>query len=160
MRNKTISIAIIGMILLSCFAGLSMGENHQITITSQAPIADAGLNQTGKGLITFNGSGPSDPDGAIINYTWNFTYDGNPIELYNVTPTFDFNLTGVYIVMLNITDNNGNYSYDNVTITISFQSPIAYAGFDKSGFRGVHIMDGSYSFDPDGIITNYKWTFN
>jgi len=129
-----------------------------INITWLPPVADAGPNQAGKRIITFDGSGSSDGDGWIVNYTWNFTY-GGPQTLWGVSPSFDFNATGVYIVMLNVTDNDGLYVYDNVTITITILSPVANAGPDQAGLRGTYDFDGSGSSDADGTITNYTWTF-
>jgi len=130
-----------------------------VNITWLTPVADAGPNQSGKRLITFDGSGSSDGDGTIVNYTWNFTYNSGPEIIWGVGPSFDFNISGVYVVMLNVTDNDGLYGYDNVTITITITPPISNAGPYQTGLRGTYDFDGSASTDPDGTITNYTWTF-
>jgi len=130
-----------------------------VNITFEAPIADAGPDQNTKRLVTFDGSLSDDTDGTVENYTWTFTYDGSPVELWEVNPSFDFNMTGMYEVMLTVTDNDGLMGYDNVTITIDVSPPIADAGIDQGTLKGTYWLDGSLSDDSDGSITNYTWTF-
>jgi len=129
-----------------------------VNTTNQPPIANAGPDQDTKRNVTFDGSGSSDEIG-IVNYTWNFTYDSSSVELWGINPYFDFNISGVYIVMLNVTDGDGASGFDNVTITISFDLPIADAGPDQGILKSIYWLDGSGSDDLDGTIENYTWTF-
>lgn len=131
-----------------------------LQIVPQFPIANAGLNQTGKRILSLDGSSSTDPDGTIVNYTWNFTYGGSPIYLYGVNPSFDFNISGVYIIMLNVTDDDGLNGYDNVTITVTIQPPNAVALHSPGGtLKGTRHVVGTSSSDPDGLIINYTWNF-
>ena len=70
-----------------------------------------------RGNHTLNGSKSYKFLGLITNYTWTFTDIGTQ-TLYDETPTYNFTHKGDFIIMLNITDGLGNYSYDNVTITV------------------------------------------
>ncbi len=60
----------------------------------------AGVN-TG---ITFNASSSYDPDGSIVNYTWDFG-DGTTAE--GKVVTHSYSVSGIYMVTLTVTDNNG-----------------------------------------------------
>ena len=86
---------------------------------SDPPVADAGPDQTESGGVTvqFDGSGSSD-DVGVVSYTWTFTYDGGPVTLTGVDPTFVFWVVGVYDVILTVVDGDGQSDTDTVQITI------------------------------------------
>jgi PKD repeat protein len=86
---------------------------------SDPPVANAGPDQTESGGLTvqFDGSGSSD-DVGIVSYTWTFTYDGGPVTLTGVSPTFVFWVVGVYDVTLTVVDGDGQSDTDTVQITI------------------------------------------
>lgn len=54
--------------------------------------------------ITFNASSSYDPDGSIVNYTWDFG-DGTTAE--GKVVTHSYSVSGIYRVTLTVTDNNG-----------------------------------------------------
>jgi len=59
---------------------------------------------TGKS-ITFSGSNSYDSDGIITNYTWNF---GDGKEGYGEITTHKYSETGSYLIILTVTDNDGD----------------------------------------------------
>jgi PKD repeat protein len=61
--------------------------------------------------VTFNSNGSYDPDGTIINYTWNFG-DGNKSYLKN--PVHSYAEPGNHTVTLKVTDDN---NLSNITTT-------------------------------------------
>lgn len=67
--------------------------------------------------LTFDASGSADPDGQIMDYTWNFG-DGVIQSGLLVTPTHNYKQPGVYTTTLTITDNQGliNSTHQPVTI--------------------------------------------
>jgi len=92
-------------------------------VVNQAPVADAGEDMvTDEGLlVTFDGSGSYDPDGAIDLYIWNCTSheavlsDGGTPHPYFVPEE-----PGVYTFTLVVIDNEGARSdEDEVVLTVS-----------------------------------------
>ncbi len=83
------------------------------------PIANAGSNKTiPQGVIvTFDASDSSDGN-RIDNYSWIFSYDGEEIILYGMNSTFKFEVTGIYLVALEVTDPSNNLAIDMIWITI------------------------------------------
>ena len=152
-------------------------ETTQFDVTcvapNQPPVADAGEDQTlqdpdGSGFmdVTLDGSGSTDPDGTITNYSW--TVDGDQIAAGQM-PRTAF-LVGEHEVVLTVTDNDGASDTDIVMIVVEAfvgnQSPVADAGdnqtvtdADNSGSEDV-TLDGTGSMDPDGTIATYSWSEN
>jgi ABC-type transport system substrate-binding protein/PKD repeat protein len=134
-----------------------------ITVASinEAPVADAGANQTVAvgDTVTFDGSGSSD-DVDVVNYTWTFTYDGAEMTLYGEAPTFVFLIAGSYEVTLTVMDDGDLSDTDTMTVTVSEnQAPVADAGSDQTVTVGDTVtFDGSGSSD-DVLVVNYTWTF-
>lgn len=86
-------------------------------VINQPPVADAGPDDTvdEDTVYIFNGTGSYDPDGSIVNYTWDFGdgefgYVENPAHIY-IDP-------GYYEVNLTVRDDSGANSSDTVNITV------------------------------------------
>ncbi len=84
---------------------------------NQPPVADAGPDDSvdEDTAYLFNGTGSYDPDGTIVNYTWDFKdgefgYVENPVHIY-IDP-------GYYEVNLTVRDDDGATSSDTVNITV------------------------------------------
>ena len=132
-----------------------------ILVDDISPIADSGPDQTvEKGsTVTFDGSGSYDLS-RIRNYTWNFSFKGNPHTLYGVSPTHTFNSYGSCQVTLNATDPSGNWDIDIMNVTLAdITPPSADAGPDMTVDQGDTVaFDGAGSSDNVGIV-NYTWNF-
>ncbi len=126
------------------------------------PIADADGPYAGVvgETITFDGSPSHDPDGNIVNYTWDF---GDGAVGYGVSPTHVYTVAGDYTVVLTVMDNFGATDSDTTVVTVTGEPntpPIANAGGPYHGLtHQVITFDGSLSYDPDGNIVNYTWEF-
>ncbi len=100
--------------------GLSDYDTVTVTVAeNQGPTADAGADDTitvGSTFV-FDGSGSSD-DVLVVNYTWTFEYDGEPVTLYGEAPSFDFDEVGTYEVTLTVEDAEGLTDTDTVVITV------------------------------------------
>lgn len=69
------------------------------------------VNQT----ILFNASSSIDPDRVIISYTWDF---GDGATETGKTPTHSYNKSGIYTVILTVTDNTGKTYSKTFIVTI------------------------------------------
>ncbi len=137
-------------------------------VVNEPPVADAGTAQTVTvgDEVTFDGSGSSDSDGTIDNYTWLFTYDAAPEEVYGETATFTFDIVGTYPVTLTVTDDDGDIDTAEMTVTVedvvppTNDPPVADAGTAQTVTVGDEVtFAGSGSTDSDGTIADYTWTF-
>lgn len=141
-------------------SGLTDTSTTWVNITNADPTADAGIDITGKRLITFDGSGTTDVDGTIAEYKWTFSDDGTPVTIYGIAPTYDFNISQSPItVTLTVTDDEGGTDTDTMIVTLVFVYPIADAGANQGTNKGEYTFDGSGSYDPDGSIVDWTWTF-
>ena len=113
-----------------------------VTLANQAPIANAGSNQTNiaaGATVTLDGSASSDPDGTIASYAWSQT-SGTTVVLSNTTiagPTFTapstLNAQNLQFRLI-VTDNNGATHSDTVDIGVNARpprGPRANAGSDQ-----------------------------
>jgi len=84
------------------------------------PIADAGneIALESGGTAEFNGSGSYD-DATIVNYIWEIDVEGRRYLLYGENPGFTFNVTGLFIVNLTVTDSEGNKGFGQVNVRVT-----------------------------------------
>jgi len=111
--------------------------------------------------VTFSGSGSSDPDGTISNYSWSFG-DGSGANGMVVDHTYTS--AGQYTAVLTVTDNEGATDTATVVITVAAaanQAPTADISAVPVNSASLLTMsfDASGSSDPDGSIVNYDWNF-
>lgn len=111
--------------------------------------------------ITFDASDSYDPDGTIDFYRWNFGDDTS--EILSIYPTHTYDKLGVFTVTLTVIDNDGTSAVDSTVVEIGesiLKDPVANAGGSYSGKVGGSVpFDGSNSYDEDGTIESYNWSF-
>ena len=146
----------------------SVPDSITITSNNVAPVANAGLDQSGQApgsLITLNGSASSDANGDALTYSWSLTTKpaGSAAILANptsVSPTFTVDRAGDYVVQLIVNDGTENSVPDSVIINTSNVAPVANAGTDQLGLTPGSIpLDGNGSSDANGDPLTYAWTF-
>ena len=133
--------------------------------TSDAPVADAGPNQfiPLTATVDFDGSTSTD-DFSIENYTWSFTYDGTTVNLYGVSPSYDFDIAGVYNVTLTVTDEHDNTDTDIVAILVYSSSNVEEEVPDEDEETGggggnlVFILIAQFTYDVDGNTVSFTDT--
>ena len=137
---------------------------------NQAPHAECGgpySGEVGK-TIYFYSTGTYDPDGDPLSYKWSF---GDGSTATGTSPGHKYSSPGTYTVKLTVTDPDGLSASDTTTCTVvepeqepppppPNQSPVADVGGPYSGKVGQKIyFSGAGSYDPDGRIVGYKWSF-
>jgi len=133
------------------------------------PQADAGADQNvdEKTLVTLDGSGSEDPDGAYLYYWWQQLSAGTTVTLSDPTinkPTFIAPAVGTngerLEFELTVTDSDGFEHSDSVFVDINnvLLPPVAEAGPDHVFPPGIKVtLDGTNSYDPDGTIASVLW---
>lgn len=66
-------------------------------------------------MCTFDGSGSSDADGSIIRYDWEF---GDGTTASGITAGHTYGVPGTYIVILTVTDDDGDTGMDTQIVTL------------------------------------------
>lgn len=125
-----------------------------------APVAEAGpdhLIAPGE-TVSFDASQSSDADGYLIGYDWDFG-DGSTASGEKVIHRYD--VPGTYPVHLRVQDNSGSpdgQHGDGATVVVNI-GPRAIAGPDMVATPGETVtLDASASRDPDGELTDQKWS--
>ncbi len=85
------------------------------------PVAKANGPYSGLtgGEVLFKATGSYDPDGTIVNYTWDF---GDGTKGYGETTTHVYDTAGLYTVILTVEDNNGATGSDTTTVDIALDT--------------------------------------
>ncbi len=147
--------------------------------TNQAPIANAGANQTGEQSyeIALDGSASSDPDGDPLKYTWSFVSkpEGSSALLSNantVSPTFIPDLPGTYTLQLAVNDYFTDSTPSTITVTATpvqsrisvipnFSTPLTAGSgiisFDVNNIGRIGVSSGIINIslsDPDGVVVS------
>jgi len=141
--------------------GLTDTAEVVITVNqpNEPPVAEALASQDSGPAplqIDFTGSGSTD-DVGIVEYAWDFGDGGTSNEQ---NPSYTFNTTGVYDVVLTVTDEEGLTGTDMVTITVTNQAPVVVVtATPEAGEAPLEVsFTGSQSTDNIGIAS-YAWDF-
>jgi K319L-like, PKD domain/PKD domain len=143
----------------------SVPDSVSISTVNSAPVAHAGPDQTHviHTTVTLNGSGSSDINGDPLTYSWAFVSRppdstaalANPTS---VTPSFEMDRAGTYVVRLVVHDGFLFSAADTVSITTLNSPPVANAGPDQTLFVTNSVtLDGTGSTDVDGSAITYSW---
>ena len=132
------------------------------------PIANAGPDQSVfvGDRVTLDGSQSTDPNGDLLTYSWRFLSVPNGSaallsDSASVTPGFDVDLPGSYVLSLVVNDGMLESEADTVTISTINVAPVADAGPDQAVFKGDTVtLDAGRSSDADGDLLTYLWSFS
>lgn len=117
-------------------------------------------------VVTLSGESSSDPDGDLLQYTWNLRsrpalshaeLDGSS----GSTVRFTADRAGVVVVDLVVSDSELESSPVTAVIGVltTRDAPMAFAGPDRTVRRGAQVfVSGIGSRDPNGLPLLYDWT--
>ena len=138
-----------------------------------APVANAGPDQKvdNDSTVQLSGIASSDTDGDTLSYNWSISSAPNGstaalVSADTVTPEFQPDQTGVYVIQLTVNDGALDSSPDLVEITldpvaIPNTAPIANAGPDQTVDSGSVVqLSGAASSDIDGDTLSYNWSIS
>lgn len=110
------------MVLTIAQTAISNDNDVPIAVAGEDVFVDIGVT------IAFDGTESLDPDGEIVNYTWNF----QDCMAYGATQVHAFDTAGVYLVNLLVRDNYGDVGFDNLKVVVKNMPPIAVAEMNSS----------------------------
>ncbi len=143
----------------------------EITVTphqNESPNAAINVNPMSVEIgqyVCFNASESTDPDGIIIEYTWDFGDGTKDSGMYSI---YFYSSAGTYSVTLTVIDDEGASDNDSVSITViegeappQNDPPVAVIYVENTTVEdGSNIIfNGSESSDSDGVIVEYTWGF-
>ncbi len=118
--------------------------------------------------VVLNGTSSFDPDGTIHGFSWTKMSGPNEFTIENNRSGYTY-ITGIvpgtYVFRLTVTDNKGATAFRDLTVTVSGGgpvqnlNPVAIAGNDIRITVPVTtvILNGTSSYDPDGVISGFSW---
>lgn len=167
--NPTLTIDVAGIYLLDLVVNDGFEDSAVDTVLLNVgnvpPVAEAGTNIAAMlgDIVTLDGSGSSDANGDQISFRWFFVSipAGSSAVLINngsVTPTFQTDRAGDYVVRLTVNDGLADSENDFVTVSVGNSAPVADAGPDQSGSTESFVyLDGASSHDLDNDTLTYRW---
>ncbi len=132
------------------------GNAWPVVVTSATPSGgDVPLS------VAFSSASSTDPDGTVVSYSWDF---GDGATSTEPNPNHIYSNSGPFLATLTLTDDLGAQTTNAVLIkaTNPNQAPIANTTanptFGQPPLDVIFYASGSY--DPDGWLGNFHWTFS
>jgi PKD repeat protein len=156
------------MVIVADNNGAASNDTFQVTVVGNvAPTVDAGPDQTANegSPVSFNGSF-TDPDiGQTHTIEWSLgdgaTASGTltPTHTYADNPQGAFG-SGVYTVVLTVTDSQGGVGYDTLAVTVNNVAPSVQAGPDQTTIKGTAVSFSGAFTDPGAADTHtIQWNW-
>jgi PKD repeat protein len=130
---------------------------------NQWPVATASAAPTGGDVplpVDFSSAGTTDPGVSVTAYAWDFG-DGGTSSV--ASPSHYYTVGGPYVVTLNVTDNQGAQTLQELLVQVVEPNvpPVAVASSNiASGPAPLDVIFyAAGSYDPDGFVGNMHWDF-
>jgi PKD repeat protein len=108
--------------------------------------------------VTCDASASSSPNGAIVNYEWDF---GDGATAGGVVVKHTYTAKGVYEITLEVRDSAGETAARTKSVEALNRPPVARftPHVNTTGVRQPIWFNAAESYDPDGEIVEYIWSF-
>lgn len=168
-RQQSPSLALCALLALAGCGGGGGDSAPPANVAPKAVLAlatDAGTPSVGA-EVGLTGAGSSDQEGSVLTYAWTLQSKpgGSNVSLPASTATtlkFTPDYVGNYVVRLRVTDRDGAFSEQDLTVTVANHVPVAV--LDKTGATvlsgGGVTLSGGLSYDEDGDPLTYTWTID
>ncbi len=144
-----------GIFAPALVAGSAGGGGGGGGTTNQPPTASFTSSCTDL-ACSFDGSGSSDPDGAVASYSWDFG-DGGSSLVEN--PSHTYAVGGSYLVTLTVTDNNGATGPVSQTVTVAAPTGgLTFTGSSSQGPKGTWNATVTVSHGAAGATYSGTWS--
>src|SRR4051794_3274169 len=140
----------------------------QYVSAGSPPVASATATPTSGAaplVVSFDGSGSSDPTGGTLSYAWDLDADGQFDDSTAVKPMYTYMTAGVYSARLRVTSSNGGVSVSS-PVSITVGSPPVPTITSPSASLTWKVADaiaysGGATDAEDGTIpaARLSWTF-
>jgi len=134
-------------------------KSINIKVGNKKPVVRMGLNQVAQTyeVIAFDGSASYDPDGYIVNYTWDM---GDGAKHFNASFQYFYTNNKVYTVRLTIIDDEGAWNSSTMQVTVINQAPVAFHSPVLLTTYQSYWFNTSECVDRDGYIKSVVWVFH
>ncbi len=107
--------------------------------------------------VKFDASESYDPDGRLVSYAWDF---GDGGQGSGVTTSHTYTSQGRFTATLTVTDNEKQSSSSSREIMAGTPPQAKFSASPTSGPSPLVVeFDASASYDPDGYVKSYSWSF-
>jgi len=133
--------------------------NVTVVSVNDAPVAGFVFEPVSPvtGEIVYFNSTSVDVDGSIVNWTWDF---GDGSVGFGEQVTYQYGSEGDYSVELMVVDDEGGVGSVVQVVSVGNQLPVAGFVFEPvDPVSGELVFFNSTSYDPDGSIVNWSWSF-
>jgi outer membrane protein assembly factor BamB/PKD repeat protein len=151
------------------------GVSVIVTGNTRPAVSATADPQTGAAPLTVTFSGEaqdSEDDASALTYAWDFNGDGTyEADTNTLTPDpYEYDTQGIYNAKLRVTDSEGAWAVDTVTVLVSAGSPVnnapvAALSADKTSTYAPYTIKfnagaSTAGGDPGDSIVLYQWDFN
>ncbi len=146
--------------------GATATSNVLITVVNLPPTANAGTDmmvEVGVNAVFTATANDTPSDIGSLVYSWDFdASNGIGEDATGITVTHAYTQTGTYTVTLRVTDNNGAFAIDTLTVLVGITPPTCDAGSDMTIMQGgtAHFMATANDTASHLPSLNYTWDFD
>jgi PKD repeat protein len=138
---------------------LSNSVSRNVTLRNEPPTAAFSyqIDQTNR-TVYVDASASDDVNANLVYYNWTWG-DGQRSNGTSATASHAYSADGTYTVNLTAVDSTDLRGYNESAITILQPQVAPYAAFTYSRSR-MHVdVDASPTYDPNGDLRTYAWTW-